>query len=289
MKSAPTTALGRRSRRSCSPASSPGRWCCARAARSRCSACASRRPGPGPSSAGRSHPAPIAGSRWPSCTATPTPSLTRSSVPARRRRRRRGERAARAACAYVARQLARHAGRRDAAVERCVALLQCERRPRRRWPSWCARAGLGERQLQRRFAEVVGISPRALGGVDPAAPGVRGPARSAARHLVRAGAGRGLLRPSADGARLPPADRQDADALGEGRPRPRRQPRRRRRLSGLSQTYKPGRPRHLMRRSTVAHAEGPIAGAVQDGRGWGAARGVRQSGARLSGARRLLA
>ena len=27
-------------------------------------------------------------------------------------------------------------------------------------------SGLGERQLQRRFAEVVGISPRALGGVN---------------------------------------------------------------------------------------------------------------------------
>ena len=69
-----------------------------------------------------------------------------------------------AACDYVSRQIARHAGRRDGAVERCVALLQSSE-GRVPLAELCAASGLGERQLQRRFAEVVGISPRALGGV----------------------------------------------------------------------------------------------------------------------------
>jgi transcriptional regulator GlxA family with amidase domain len=66
--------------------------------------------------------------------------------------------------AYVARQVARHGGRRDAAVERCVALLQAGE-GRVPLAELTAASGLGERQLQRRFAEVVGISPRALAGV----------------------------------------------------------------------------------------------------------------------------
>ena len=69
-----------------------------------------------------------------------------------------------AASAYVARQVARHGSRRDAAVERCVALLQASE-GRVPLAELTAASGLGERQLQRRFAEVVGISPRALAGV----------------------------------------------------------------------------------------------------------------------------
>jgi AraC-like DNA-binding protein len=65
---------------------------------------------------------------------------------------------------YVARQIALRDGRRDAAVERCVErLLQSEGRVP--LAALGTLAGLGERQLQRRFAEVVGISPRALGVV----------------------------------------------------------------------------------------------------------------------------
>jgi AraC-like DNA-binding protein len=69
-----------------------------------------------------------------------------------------------AVCSYVAAQIARRGGRRDAAVERCVALLQ---RSEGRVPlaELTAASGWGERQLQRRFAEVVGLSPRALAGV----------------------------------------------------------------------------------------------------------------------------
>ena len=69
-----------------------------------------------------------------------------------------------AVCAYVARQIARQGGRRDAAVERCVErLLASEGRVSQ--ADLVALSGLGERQLQRRFAEVVGVSPRALAGV----------------------------------------------------------------------------------------------------------------------------
>ena len=69
-----------------------------------------------------------------------------------------------AACAHVARQIARRAGRRDGAVERCVALLQASE-GRVPLAELVQASGRGERQLQRRFAEVVGISPRTLGGV----------------------------------------------------------------------------------------------------------------------------
>ena len=69
-----------------------------------------------------------------------------------------------AVCAWVAAQIARRDGRRDAAVERCVALLQGSE-GRVPLAELVAASGLGERQLQRRFAEVVGISPRTLGGV----------------------------------------------------------------------------------------------------------------------------
>ena len=65
---------------------------------------------------------------------------------------------------YVARQIALRRGRRDGAVERCVErLLQSEGRVP--LAELGALAGLSERQLQRRFAEVVGISPRTLGVV----------------------------------------------------------------------------------------------------------------------------
>ena len=65
---------------------------------------------------------------------------------------------------YVAARIAISKGRRDRAVERCVArLLASEGRVT--LAALSALAGVGERQLQRRFAEVVGISPRMLGVV----------------------------------------------------------------------------------------------------------------------------
>nr|HET7860159.1 helix-turn-helix domain-containing protein [Caldimonas sp.] len=70
--------------------------------------------------------------------------------------------AARAAlAAYVARRVALNGGRRDEAVERCVARLYASE-GRVALAELCALAGVGERQLQRRFAEVVGIAPRTL-------------------------------------------------------------------------------------------------------------------------------
>ena len=65
---------------------------------------------------------------------------------------------------YVATQIALRDGRRDAEVEACVdRILAGEGRVA--LAELGALAGLGERQLQRRFAEVVGISPRMLGVV----------------------------------------------------------------------------------------------------------------------------
>jgi AraC-like DNA-binding protein len=65
---------------------------------------------------------------------------------------------------YVAERVARHGDRRDAAVEACVdRMLASEGRVSP--AELAASAGLGARQLQRRFAEVVGVSPRTLGGV----------------------------------------------------------------------------------------------------------------------------
>jgi len=70
--------------------------------------------------------------------------------------------AARAALAdYVAGQIALREGRRDVAVERCVERLYASE-GRVALAELCALAGVGERQLQRRFAEVVGIAPRTL-------------------------------------------------------------------------------------------------------------------------------
>lgn len=66
--------------------------------------------------------------------------------------------------AYVTAQIAMRHGRRDAAIELCVdRLLASEGRVS--VAALGGLAGLGPRQLQRRFAEVVGISPRALGSV----------------------------------------------------------------------------------------------------------------------------
>lgn len=66
--------------------------------------------------------------------------------------------------AYVAAQIALRQGRRDAGVELCVdRMLASEGRVS--VAELGALAGLGPRGLQRRFAEVVGISPRALGSV----------------------------------------------------------------------------------------------------------------------------
>ena len=62
---------------------------------------------------------------------------------------------------YVAAQIALRDGRRDAAVERCIDCLYASE-GRVALADLCALAGLGERALQRRFAEVVGIAPRTL-------------------------------------------------------------------------------------------------------------------------------
>ena len=74
-----------------------------------------------------------------------------------------GERIA-ALSRYVAAQIALHEGRRDTAIEACVErILASEGRVP--LAELGPLAGLGERQLQRRFAAVVGISPRMLGVV----------------------------------------------------------------------------------------------------------------------------
>jgi methylphosphotriester-DNA--protein-cysteine methyltransferase len=66
-----------------------------------------------------------------------------------------------ALAAYVERRIAAHESRRDASVERCVEqMLASEGRVA--LAELVALSGSSERQLQRRFAEVVGISPRAL-------------------------------------------------------------------------------------------------------------------------------
>ena len=65
---------------------------------------------------------------------------------------------------YVAARLAEHDGRRDAQVESCVERVMASE-GRVSLAELCALSGLGERQLQRRFAEVVGISARSLGVV----------------------------------------------------------------------------------------------------------------------------
>lgn len=62
---------------------------------------------------------------------------------------------------YVGRQIALREGRRDADIERCVERLFASD-GRVALAELCALAGVGERQLQRRFAEVVGIAPRTL-------------------------------------------------------------------------------------------------------------------------------
>ena len=62
---------------------------------------------------------------------------------------------------YVAAQIALRDGCRDRAVEACVERLLASD-GRVALAELGALAGLGERQLQRRFAEVVGISPRML-------------------------------------------------------------------------------------------------------------------------------
>lgn len=65
---------------------------------------------------------------------------------------------------YVDRQIALRRRRRDAEVERCVERMLA-REGRVAVDELGMLAGLGPRTLQRRFAEVVGISPRALGSV----------------------------------------------------------------------------------------------------------------------------
>ena len=62
---------------------------------------------------------------------------------------------------YIAAQITARDGRRDAQVERCVERLQASD-GRVALAELSALAGLSERQLQRRFAAVVGIAPRTL-------------------------------------------------------------------------------------------------------------------------------
>ena len=63
---------------------------------------------------------------------------------------------------YVTTQIAARGGRRDRAIEACVDRILASQ-GRVPLAELGPLAGLGERQLQRRFAEVVGISPRMLG------------------------------------------------------------------------------------------------------------------------------
>jgi len=65
---------------------------------------------------------------------------------------------------YVAVQMALRDARRDSAIEACVDRVFASE-GRVALAALGLLAGLGERQLQRRFAEVVGISPRMLGVV----------------------------------------------------------------------------------------------------------------------------
>jgi len=65
---------------------------------------------------------------------------------------------------YVAAQIALRDGRRDTAIEACVERILASD-GRVLLAELGSLAGLGERQLQRRFAAVVGISPRMLGVV----------------------------------------------------------------------------------------------------------------------------
>lgn len=65
---------------------------------------------------------------------------------------------------HVGARIAVHDGRRDRAVEACVERLFASE-GRVALAELGTLAGLGERQLQRRFAEVVGLSPRTLAGV----------------------------------------------------------------------------------------------------------------------------
>jgi AraC-like DNA-binding protein len=65
---------------------------------------------------------------------------------------------------YVAARIAATQGRRDVAVELCVERMLASE-GRLTLAALSALAGVGERQLQRRFAEVVGVSPRMLGVV----------------------------------------------------------------------------------------------------------------------------
>ena len=112
---------------------------------------------------------------------------------------------------YVAAQIALRRHRRDAAIEACVDKLSSSE-GRVAMAELAALAELGERQLQRRFAEVVGISPRMLGRRRAAAPRLRGAARRAVGDVVRARPGRRLFRSPADGARLPAPARHRAFA-----------------------------------------------------------------------------
>jgi len=65
---------------------------------------------------------------------------------------------------YVERRIADHGGQRDLAVERCVdRILASEGRVA--LADLVALSVMSERRLQRRFAKVVGISPRALASV----------------------------------------------------------------------------------------------------------------------------
>jgi len=107
--------------------------------------------------------------RWRIATIAASPSRRCTERPRRGRSRRasrpRDANAARTALAdYVSRRIAISDGRRDAGVERCVDRLYASE-GRVALAELCTLAGVGERQLQRRFAEVVGIAPRTLASI----------------------------------------------------------------------------------------------------------------------------
>jgi len=136
---------------------------------------------------------------------------------------------------------------RDDAVETCVdRILTSEGRVSiAELAELAVLAGVGERRLQRRFAEVVGIAPRTLGVVvrlRRVFDALRDAPWSTWSERAQSA---GLLRSSADGARLPPPARHRAVALGSARPGLGDETGRQRRLSGCRKPTSAGPERSL--------------------------------------------
>ena len=121
----------------------------------------------------------------------------------------------RALSRYVAAQIALRDHRRDVAVEACVErLLASEGRVplAELWRARRPRRAPAAAPLRRGRRHLAAHARRRR----PAAPGLRSAARRAVVDLVRARPGGRLLRPPADGARLPSPARHRTDALGGG-------------------------------------------------------------------------